>query len=205
MMTAADSYWAEGHAEHREAFTQSLLDRGDDLGAVVRAQVFVEYYLQAGIESALKDPTALGSRAWSDYLGFEPRLRIFRALGGELSDDLCKRMRKLAETRNRLAHNIGASLPEQDARAFMSLMNATQNLVLTGMSQETNWQRAFRIALWIHVVDVRFASLVLKRRYDHLRPMIAEQFQTYQVILNAESLAAGMPFGLFAGDDDKNN
>ena len=69
-MTTEDSFWADGHAKHRESFTSSLLDRGDDLAAVVRAQVFVEYYLKEAIESALLDKAALGRDVWDYVLNF---------------------------------------------------------------------------------------------------------------------------------------
>jgi len=200
-MTTEDSFWADGHAKHRESFTSSLLDRGDDLAAVVRAQVFVEYYLKEAIESALLDKAALGRDVWDYVLNFEVRLKLFRAVGGEVTNDLAWRMKRLAVLRNRLAHTLGASVAEQEAVEFMSRLNNAQKAGLSAMEwPKDGWQRDFRIALWLHVVDVRFACAVLKVRCEKLRPDL-ERLRTMPITIQADSLVR-MPFGLFAHDTD---
>jgi hypothetical protein len=203
-MTAEGLFWAKGHAKHRESFTSSLLDRGDDLAAVVRAQVFVEYYLREAIESALIDKAALGRSVWNSALTFDVRLKLFRAVGGELTDALAWRIKRLGEIRNQLAHTLGASVAQEAAVEFMSHLNAAQKAGLSAMEwPRDGWRREFRIALWVHVIDVRFACAVLKTRYEALRPEL-DKVRTLPITLQAESLGR-MPFGLFAPDYDSSD
>jgi hypothetical protein len=167
-------FWTKEHGRHREQLQKALF-ADDDLGAVVRAQVVVEYYLQGAIEAALYNKDAIRSRAWKDDLTFTVRVQLFQALGAKADANKVKALRKLSEIRNKLAHNIASEVAEQDAKDFIGALTEHQRDAIVKQRQPRDtWKNDFRAALFFHVVDVQIETAVLRNRYDTLRPAIAK-------------------------------
>lgn len=169
-----EPFWPEEHNRHREQLQKALF-ADDDLGAVVRAQVVVEYYLQGAIKSALYDKEAIKSRTWKDDFTFNVRVQLFQALGAKVDANKLKTLRKLSEIRNRLAHSIASEVTEQDVRDFIGALTEHQRGAIVRQRQPGDtWKNDFRAALFFHVVDIQIETAILRNRYDTLRPVITK-------------------------------
>jgi hypothetical protein len=99
------------------AFIQSLSSE-DDLGAVVRGQVFVENYLEQIIKARLPNPDKIN---W-DQVALAMRLQLATALGA-IPDTMAPALKKLAELRNDFAHDLNAVASEKDVHNVYTCMD----------------------------------------------------------------------------------
>jgi len=92
-----------------EEFKTALFSE-DELGAVVRAHIYIESTLIQFLESRVDEPKHL------PRLRFEQRVRLARSL--LLSEDLFEPLIQLGNVRNKFGHNIHACLTKADVASM---------------------------------------------------------------------------------------
>lgn len=88
----------------------------DALGVVIRAHIHVEHEVIAFIKARLPVPGALSLRD----LDYDRRVKLALALG--LPDEFSKALSFLGKLRNTFAHDIDATIGEQEANNFAQAM-----------------------------------------------------------------------------------
>lgn len=173
-----DTLWTEAHNRHKERFEQSLLYEEDDLGAVVRAQVFVEYYLRRCIEAACRDKSRLTQGVTWNRVHFETRLELAMALGLELDVKTLDALGFLAKLRNRLAHRVGEDLEEAQGRGLLGRLSQRMQADLVKLRQpEDDWHWDFRTALFLLVQRVRIETAMHKARWDQAKALVKDSWE----------------------------
>jgi len=107
--------WSE-HFEGNDRFAAFMADISgeDEVGCIVRAATYVEYYLEQIITRHLMHPSEV---VWPS-LTFQRRLELALAMG-DLKLAMKGPLRMLARARNRIAHNPGAQLEVDDLRRIV--------------------------------------------------------------------------------------
>ena len=189
------------HALYRDRFRESLLNMGDDLAAVIRAQVMIEYYLQMAIEGALVNKDKLKARAWKEHLTFEIRVQLFQAIGATCSEFTLASPRALGKIRNDLAHTLATEVTEEQAVSFIETISPGGRTAMSALREAGDtWREDFRRALWMHIVEVQCDAHILKKRYDGVRPTIAEALTAYPDLEIKEM--DGIPLALITDETD---
>lgn len=92
------------------------LSGADALGVVIRAHIHVEHEVIAFIEARLPVPSALSLKD----LDYDRRVKLALALG--FPDEFSKALSFLGTLRNKFAHDLDASIGEQEANNFAQAM-----------------------------------------------------------------------------------
>ena len=137
-------------------FFIDLMD-GDELGAILRAHLHIEYSLSEFIRYRLQSPSQLSSQMF-----FVPRLELACALG--LPEGYAPALKKFNKIRNTFGHNLDASLSEKDVNdLFNTLPSALQTLSQEALNvmQETATKGGFSPIFKENSVRNRFSLIVI--------------------------------------------
>ena len=146
----------------QESFITALA-RGDELGAVIRAQIYIEHELIGFIRSRLAAPDSLTDAD----LSYARLVRLALALG--LSSEFAKPLQAFARIRNHFAHRLDTELTEARVRQFCQSFSAAmrrdadlaiENIVfpeLRGSTKENLTSRGlfqmYSYYLWFQLCD----------------------------------------------------
>jgi len=111
----------KGLAENDPRFVSFMADIGgeDEVGCIIRAATYVEYYLEQIITRHLMHPNEV---VWAG-LTFQRRLEMAVALG-DLKPSMKGPLRMLARARNRLAHQPGSDVEAEDVRRIVNAFDS---------------------------------------------------------------------------------
>jgi hypothetical protein len=110
----ADIWSRLGEEDPRFASFMADIGGEDEVGCIIRASTYVEYYLEQIITRHLLHPTEV---VWPG-LTFQRRLELSLALG-DLKPSMKGPLRMLARARNRIAHNPGVEVESEDVRRIV--------------------------------------------------------------------------------------
>jgi hypothetical protein len=96
----------------------------DELGSVVRAHLYIEFYMDRLIDASIPNPAALPAMRL-DYFG---RVKLLGVLG--VGDRLTKPLQNLGELRNKFAHQLNFRLTTERMRALYETFDANAKQIV---------------------------------------------------------------------------
>jgi hypothetical protein len=112
-----------------DGFLRAIVDE-DELGAVVRAHIFIEAQVNALIDGLVVEPDKL------PRLHFEQRVRLMIALG--VSEELSKPLLELAQIRNAFSHRLDTHLNEGIVDKWLACFSQSHRSLIDQVIQRTS-------------------------------------------------------------------